>query len=286
MKKIAIIANLAKRRVPDVMKELVLEMKKRNVGVLLLKDSAQYIGRKDLSAEEEDIRNNAQVLISLGGDGTLLRAARVVREANVPIFGVNMGGLGFLTEIIYRDLNKALPLLFQKKYYLEKRNMLAVNVPGNNKELFALNDVVLSRGASARIVKLKTFIDGDYLTTFTSDGLIVSTSTGSTAHSLSAGGPIIHPSLDSVLIVPICPHTLSNRPIVVPSRSKIKVKTLTEKPVDYTIDGQIGGVLEKGNEIRVQSAPFHISLIRLKKKSFYGLLRKKLKWSGYSIVGK
>ena len=120
VKKVAIVANLAKKRVPDVIKKLVLKMKKRNVEVLLLKDSAEYIGRKDLRVEEEAIRKNAEVLISLGGDGTLLRAARIVREANIPILGINMGGLGFLTEITYRDLNKALSLLFQKKYSIEK----------------------------------------------------------------------------------------------------------------------------------------------------------------------
>jgi len=294
MRKVAIVANLDKKKVPPVMKKLILNMKKRNISILLLKDSAKYINRKDLSADEEQMRKNAQVLISLGGDGTLLKAARIVRGENIPILGVNMGGLGFLTEITYRDLEEALPLLLRKKYSIEKRSMLAVSVSRNapnpepeqsrfRAKLFALNDVVLSRGASSRIVELKTFIDGDYLTTFTSDGLIVSTSTGSTAHSLSSGGPIIHPSIDSILIVPICPHTLSNRPIVVPSRSKIRVKTLTRHPVDYTVDGQVGGKLKKGDEIEVSLAPFHISLVRLKRKSFYELLRKKFKWSGYSV---
>ncbi len=283
MRKVAIVANLDKKKVPPVMKKLIFNMKKRNISILLLKDSAKYINRKDLSADEEEMRKNAQVLISLGGDGTLLKAARIVRGENIPILGVNMGGLGFLTEITYRDLEEALPLLLRKKYSLERRSMLAVSVSRNAQKLFALNDVVLSRGASSRIVELKTFIDGDYLTTFTSDGLIVSTSTGSTAHSLSSGGPIIHPSIDSILIVPICPHTLSNRPIVVPSRSKIRVKTLTRHPVDYTVDGQVGGKLKKGDEIEVSLAPFHISLVRLKRKSFYELLRKKFKWSGYSV---
>ena len=286
MKKVAIVANLAKRKVPAVMRKLVRELEKNKIEVFLLKDSAEYIRRKDLISDEEKIRKNAQILISLGGDGTLLKAARIVNGKDIPIFGVNMGGLGFLTEIIYRNLNGALPLLLHKKYYIEKRSILAVRVSQNEKRLFALNDVVLSRGASSRIVELKTFVDGDYLTTFTCDGLIVSTSTGSTAHSLSSGGPIVHPSIDSILVVPICPHTLSNRPIVVPSRSKIRVKILTESPVDYTIDGQIGGKLEKNDEIEVSLAPFHVSLIRLKKKSFYELLRKKLRWSGYSIVGK
>ena len=222
-------------------------------------------------------------MISLGGDGTLLKAARIVKGENIPILGVNMGSLGFLTEITYKDLNGALPLLLNRKYYIEKRSMLAISVSRDMHKLFALNDVVLSRGASARIVELKTFIDGNYLTTFASDGLIVSTSTGSTAHSLSSGGPIVHPSIDSILVVPICPHTLSNRPIVVPYKSKIRVKTLTENSVDYTIDGQIGGKLEKGEEIEVSLAPFQVSLVRLKKKNFYELLRKKLRWSGCSV---
>ncbi len=283
VRKIAIIANLAKEKVPNIMRKLVRDFEKKNINVFLLEDTARFLQRKDLKADEEKIRKNAQVLISLGGDGTLLKAARIVRDENIPILGVNMGSLGFLTEITYKNLNKTLPILFNKKYYIEKRNMLTVGVRGDRKRLFALNDVVLSRGASARIVKLKTYIDGSYLTTFAADGLIVSTSTGSTAHSLSSGGPIVHPSMDCVLIVPICPHTLSNRPVVVPNRSKIKVKMLTESTVDYTIDGQIGGKLNKGDEIEVKLTPFTVSLIRLKKKSFYELLRKKLKWSGSSI---
>lgn len=283
MKKIAIIANLVKEKVPNVMRKLIRDMEKKNVEIFLLKDAAEHIKRKDLKADEEKIRNNAQVLISLGGDGTLLKSAKIVQDANIPILGVNMGGLGFLTKITYKDLNKALELLFEKKYSVEKRSMLEIKVSGNSQKLFALNDVVLSRGASARIVELKTFIDGHYLTTFASDGLIVSTSTGSTAHSLSAGGPIIHPSMDCILVVPICPHTLSNRPIVVPSESKIKVKILTKNSVDYAVDGQLGGKLDRGDEIEVRLAPFATSLIRLRQKNFYELLRKKLKWSGYSV---
>ncbi len=283
MKNIAIIANLAKEKVPNVMQKLIRDLEKKNAGVFLLGDAARSLHRKDLGANEEKIRENAQVLISLGGDGTLLKASRIVRGENIPILGVNMGSLGFLTEINYKNLNKALSALFSKKYCVEKRNMLSIGVRGSKERFFALNDIVLSRGASARIVELKTYIDGNYLTTFASDGLIVSTSTGSTAHSLSSGGPIVHPSMDCILIVPICPHTLSNRPIVVPGSSKIKVKTLTERAVDYTIDGQIGSKLNKCDEIEIKLAPFTISLIRLEKKNFYELLRKKLRWSGSSV---
>ncbi|MBU0533594.1 MAG: NAD(+)/NADH kinase [Candidatus Omnitrophica bacterium] len=283
VQKIAIIANLAKEKVSGVVRNIVDDMEKKNIEIFLLKDAAEHIKRKDLKADEGKIRKNAQVLISLGGDGTLLKSARIVKDTNIPILGVNMGGLGFLTKITYKDLTKALTLLFQKKYSIEKRSMLIIKTSRNAKILVALNDVVLSRGASARIVELETFIDNSYLTTFASDGLIISTSTGSTAHSLSSGGPIIHPSLDCILVVPICPHALSNRPIVVPKQSKIKVKILTKNPVDYTVDGQPGGRLEKGGEIETESAPFNISLVKFKEKSFYELLRKKLKWSGYSV---
>ncbi|MDD5455050.1 MAG: NAD(+)/NADH kinase [Candidatus Ratteibacteria bacterium] len=283
MKNIAIIANLAKEKVPTVIRKLIRDLEKRDVNIFLLEDAAKFLQRKDLRANGEKIRKNAQLLISLGGDGTLLKASRIVRGENIPILGVNMGSLGFLTEISYKNLSKALSMLFSKKYCIEKRNMLSIGVQDDKKRLFALNDVVLSRGASARIVELKTYVDGNYLTTFASDGLIVSSSTGSTAHSLSSGGPIVYPSMDCILIVPICPHTLSNRPLVVPSNSKIKVKMLTEGTVDYTIDGQICGKLNKGDEIEVRLAPFAVSLIRLKKKNFYELLRKKLKWSGSSV---
>lgn len=283
MRKIAVVANLAKKKVPEIMTKLIRVLENKKAEVLLLDDAAEYLKRKDLRADEARVRKNAEVLISLGGDGTLLKSARIVKDANIPMLGVNMGSLGFLTEISYKNLNKALPVLFSKKYRVEKRNMLVVEARGNKDKLFALNDVVLSRGASARIVELKTYVDGNYLTTFASDGLIISTSTGSTAHSLSSGGPIVYPSMNCILIVPICPHTLSNRPVVVPGKSRIKVQMLTEAAVDYTIDGQVGGKLDKSDEIEVCLASFSVSLIRLSKKNFYELLRKKLKWSGSSV---
>lgn len=283
VRKIAIIANLNKGKVPDILRKLIRDLEKKNISVFLPEDAAKFLQRKDLKSNEERIRKNAQIIISLGGDGTLLKSARIVKGENIPILGVNMGSLGFLTEITYKNLNKALAALFNKKYCIDRRNMLSIGVRGNRNRLFALNDIVLSRGASARIVELKTCIDGSYLTTFASDGLIVSTSTGSTAHSLSSGGPIVYPSMDCILLVPICPHTLSNRPIVVPSKSKIMVKILTESAVDYTIDGQTGGKLNKSDEVEVCLAPFTAPLIRLGKKNFYELLRKKLKWSGSSV---
>jgi len=287
IKKISLIANLAKKKVPSTLGEIVSSLEQKDRQILLSSEVATRLGRKDLEASEEKIRSESDILLSLGGDGTLLKSAHTLEGTKVPILGINLGGLGFLTEISYKRFREVLPSLLAGKYYIEKRTMLKIKTSVPGKEPFAaLNELVISAGESPRIIKLKTSIDGNYLTTFASDGLIIATPTGSTAHSLSAGGPIIHPSLDCLCLVPICPHTISNRPLLIPQKSQIKVRVDSQHPVYYTIDGQTGGKLKQGEEVSVTSAPTQTHLIRIEKRSFYSLLRKKLRWSGYSIAGR
>jgi NAD+ kinase len=220
----------------------------------------------------------------LGGDGTLLRAARLAATEDIPVFGVNLGGLGFLTQIGIDDLEKSLGKLYQGRYFLDERMMLSCIVKRREKEIkkfTALNDVVIGKGAFARIICLATYVNNDYVITYSADGLVVSTSTGSTAYSLSAGGPIVNPNINSIILTPICPHTLSARPIIIGENDQVKI-TLesSEEKVMVTIDGQEGFILRPNDEVIIKKSEHKARLITFKEKSFYAILREKLRWSG------
>jgi len=224
------------------------------------------------------------LIISLGGDGTLLRAARLAAAEDIPVFGVNLGGLGFLTQIGIDDLEKSLEKLYQGKYFLDERMMLNCTVKRREKKIkkfTALNDVVIGKGAFARIICLATYVNNDYVITYSADGLVVSTSTGSTAYSLSAGGPIVNPNINSIILTPICPHTLSARPLIIGENDQVSI-TLesSEEKVMVTIDGQEGFVLKPEDEVIIKKSDRKAHLITFKEKSFYAILREKLRWSG------
>lgn len=234
------------------------------------------------SIKREEIPSHVEMVIVLGGDGTLLSVARLVGKYRVPILGVNLGGLGFLTEITLKELDKVIEKVIEGDFIVDERVALQASVLRRGEkmaEFTVLNDAVINKGALARIIDLETSIDGEYLTTFKSDGLILSTPTGSTAYNLSAGGPIIYPSLHCIIITPICPHTLTNRPIVVPDEVTIKVilKT-TQEEVLLTLDGQQGFMLEYGDVVEVKKSETGILLIKSPYRHYFELLREKLKW--------
>jgi NAD+ kinase len=222
------------------------------------------------------------MIIVLGGDGTLLSVARLVGGYEVPILGVNLGGLGFLTEIHLEELYRVLERVIQGDYKKDEREVLNVTVfrrGDQMAEFTVLNDAVINKGALARIIDLETTINGEYISTFKSDGLIISTPTGSTAYSLSAGGPIVYPSLHCIVITPICSHTLTNRPIVIPDDVAIRIVLKTEdQEVILTLDGQLGFPLEFGDVVEVKKAQYRIFLIQSPYRHYFGLLREKLKW--------
>ncbi len=231
---------------------------------------------------KEEIPSQVEVVIVLGGDGTLLSVARLVGKYKVPILGVNLGGLGFLTEITLKELDKVLERVIEGDFIVDERVALRAAVLRRGEKMAdftVLNDAVINKGALARIIDLETSINGEYLTTFKSDGLILSTPTGSTAYNLSAGGPIIYPSLHCIIITPICPHTLTNRPIVIPDDVTIHVvlKT-TQQEVLLTLDGQQGFMLEYEDVVEVKKSETGILLIKSPYRHYFELLREKLKW--------
>jgi NAD+ kinase len=232
--------------------------------------------------KREDLPGCTDLLIVLGGDGTLLSAARLSAECRVPILAVNLGGLGFLTTVSQDEIYPILEEFFAGKHRVSERVMLDAEIIREGaviRRQIALNDAVLNKAALARIMDLELRVDGEYVTTYKSDGLILSTPTGSTAYSLAAGGPIVYPTVEAFVVSPICPHTLTNRPIVIPDSATIEIDFKAEDDAVFlTLDGQIGIELVRGDHIRVRKAPNKLMLVRPSKKTYYQILRSKLKW--------
>jgi NAD+ kinase len=230
----------------------------------------------------EELPGCSDLLIVLGGDGTLLSAARQAAPRNVPILAVNLGGLGFLTTVSLDELYAMLDEIFSGQHRISERVMVQAEIVRAGSVIrrqIALNDAVLNKAALARIMDLELRVNGDYVTTYKADGLILSTPTGSTAYSLAAGGPIVYPIVEAFVITPICPHTLTNRPLVVPDSAKIEIDFLSEDDAVFlTLDGQVGIELEKGDHIRIAKAVEKLRLVRPSKKKYFEILRSKLKW--------
>jgi NAD+ kinase len=243
--------------------------------------SSRSIGYKK-AFDLENVADDTDLIIVLGGDGTLLSVARQVRGRDVPILGVNLGGLGFLTEVSLEELPEILPRIIDGNYRVSHRTMLDVAVIRDGEEIFSLspfNDAVITKDALARIIDIETYVDNQYLTTFRGDGLILSTPTGSTGYSLAAGGPILYPSLEHVVLTPICPHMLTNRPIILPEEALIRARlNSADERVILTLDGQVGFPLEYMDEVVVAKSRFTVSLIRSDTHSYFEVLRNKLKW--------
>jgi NAD+ kinase len=233
-------------------------------------------------SNREYVAANSQLLLVLGGDGTLLAAARVAALHGIPILPINMGSLGFLTSFTVEELYPALEDTLAGRYSVSERVMLRVDLERDGKIIDTqrvLNEAVINKGALARMIDLELRIDQDFVCRYRADGLIVATPTGSTAYSLSAGGPIVHPSVESFVITPICPHTLSDRPVVVRDSSCIEMKLLANtESVFLTLDGQKGIVLQATDFVRIVRAKEILRLIQPLKKSYFEILRNKLKW--------
>lgn len=241
---------------------------------------ARPLGRA--ADDDATIREQAEAAVVLGGDGTLIYAARLFRGRNVPLLGVNLGSLGFMTEIPAADAVEAVRLLLSGRARVDSRMKLACRLFRDDKLVLedeVLNDVVINKGALARIADHQTWLDGAFVATFKADGVIFSTPTGSTAYSLSAGGPIVHPSVDCVIVTPICPHALTQRPIVVPGDQLLRV-ILTSDVADVylTIDGKSGHALQRGDRLEVLKSPHRLQLVRNATLDYFGILRQKLHW--------
>jgi len=285
MKKIAIIAKVHDPRCLGIAEELIEWLAERGVTACVEEHLSTQLRRTSAaeSAQSSEIARDAELVVVLGGDGTLIAAARLVGEREVPILGVNLGSLGFLTEITLDELYPSVERCLSGDFEVSERMMLLASVERGGKQVElhrVLNDVVINKGALARIVDMETSVNGQYLTTFKADGLIVSTPTGSTGYSLSANGPIIHPALDSISITPICPHTLTNRPLVVAADAHISIRldSALDEAVFLTLDGQVGVKLVGGDLVQIRKAEHATRLIQSRTKDFFEVLRTKLHW--------
>src|SRR4030042_398657 len=287
MKRIGIIAKQNKPEAVTLTGRLVEWLQPKGVEVYI-EEGIEKSLRPNLTApllnpgKTEEIPSHSEMIIVLGGDGTLLSVARLVGSHEVPILGVNLGGLGFLTEITLEELYRVLEMVIQGDCTTDERVVLSASVIRKGKEVAefpVLNDAVINKGALARIIDMETTINGEYVTTFKSDGLIISTPTGSTAYNLSAGGPIVYPSLHCIILTPICPHTLTNRPIVVPDDVEIRATLKTrQQEVMLTLDGQQGFPLEVEDVVEVKKASVGILLIKSPYRHYFEVLREKLRW--------
>ena len=232
--------------------------------------------------ESDQLAATVDLVLVLGGDGTMIATARLIGDAEVPVLGVNYGGLGYLTEFRIEELYDALEMILAGNYRLDKRVMLSVELHGVEGDVFrnsVLNDVVINKSALARIIEIEAYLNKQYVSSFRADGLIVSTPTGSTAYNLSAGGPIIFPSMNAVVITPICPFTLSNRPLVVPDDALIELLMKTEQEdVVLTLDGQVGHPLKVGDRVVIRKSRTPFNLIQPSNRNYFDVLRDKLRW--------
>lgn len=280
MKKIHIVC---KRKKDDAIKVAadIIHQYGNDVEIFLDEESARPLDYSK-TLELEHVGEDADLIIVLGGDGTLLAVTRQLKGKEVPILGVNLGGLGFLTEISMEELPIMLKKILSGNYKISKRMMLDVGVIREGSIIFSLtvlNDAVITKDALARIIDIEVYVNNVYLTTYKADGLIFSTPTGSTGYSLSAGGPILYPSLKNVIITPICPHMLTNRPLILSEDAVMKaiLKSKNERVV-LTIDGQIGFPLEYRDEVVAKKSPYSVNLIKSFSRGYFEILREKLKW--------
>lgn len=282
VKSVAIFAKRHDPRCQGVADDLINWLEEMNCLPLVESHLASLIGYSRVLTDEE-IREQAELVVVLGGDGTLISVARLFSGKDVPIVGVNLGSLGFLTEVTVEELYPLLERCLKGDPRVSERMMLEVTVCREGQEIekcHVLNDMVINKGALARIVDLETKVNRHFLTTYKADGLIVSTPTGSTGYSMSAGGPIIHPLMSCIVITPICPHTLTNRPIVVTDESiiTITIASSCDEKVYLTLDGQVGFKLLQGDLIEVRKALKTTALVISKDRDYFEILRTKLKW--------
>ena len=278
-----VIGILTKPQFPDIrplLEELLDWLGRKQKTVLVGSSSGDHFHEGPQQIDQQ-IAAEADLVLVLGGDGTMLRAARLVEERSVPILGVNLGGLGFLTESTIETMYDSLEKVFAQEFYVDHRLRLEAQVrhkTGERQEQTALNDAVISKGTSGRMITTSIQVEKQFVTTLRGDGLIIASPTGSTAYSMSAGGPILEPSLETLVLTPISPHTLTHRPLLVPSHVSLEIQLTSHEGGTVTIDGQIGIAMEHEDTLALSASPHRTRLIRFPDRTYYDVLRNKLKW--------
>jgi NAD+ kinase len=282
IKRVGIISKPKKTEIREIVPPLIDWLRQRDVEVFIDKETGSIIERSERSLSRNEMPGRVDLLIVLGGDGTLLATARALNRKPVPILAVNLGGLGFLTVITREELYATLEMALAGSLQTEKRVQIEgqlVRADEVISSFLALNDVVLNKGAISRILDFDVLVDGRFISTYKSDGLIVSTPTGSTAYSLAAGGPIVAPSVEAFIVTPICAHTLTNRPLVLPDTAQIEVVVKSQREAAYlTVDGQVGLAAHSEDIVRMRKAASCVEIVQPPSKDYFEILRQKLKW--------
>ena len=284
---IALVGKYHSLEIAESLRRLAQHLHERGITIFIERETSENISQKvDLSrwvtCGFNDIGAHADLAIVLGGDGTMLNAARRLARYRVPLVGVNQGRLGFMTDIARQDMLTCMDDLLDGRFLPENRMLLDAEVIRDGKEIasnMALNDVVVDKGAIGRMIEFELFIDGEFIYNLRSDGLIVSTPTGSTAYSMSAGGPILHPTLTGIALVPLCPHALSNRPVIVNDKADIELRIANADDPRVHFDGQVTLDLERGDCVRLRRSEYTICFLHPPGYSYFALLRQKLQWS-------
>jgi NAD+ kinase len=281
-KTVAIVGKSDAANLPEVLDQLSAVLRKRGLKLLAEPRTAKVRpGTADEAFPLEKLAEQADLAIVVGGDGTLLNCARIMAERNVPLVGINLGRLGFLTDIAAQDLSQAINSILDGDYAAEERMLLAGSCERNGKahlSAVAMNDVVVSRGAMGSMIEFAVTVDGEFIYALRADGLIVASPTGSTAYALSAGGPILHPALQAIALVPISPHTLSNRPVAIRSNSRIEITLMKGVDARANFDVQAYCELETGDVVKVTASPRPATLLHPPGYRYFSMLREKLRW--------
>ncbi len=281
MKTAAIISKPAKPELREIVPKVLRWFTEHDYTVLMDEETAAYASNEHVMPREKMAESGPQFALVLGGDGTLLSAARSISQAGIPILAVNLGSLGFLTEVPLQELYSTLDLVSSGECPVESRSVLECRLVREGHcvaEYFALNDMVVNKSAIARLVGFDLYIRDEFVVHYKSDGVIVSTPTGSTAYSLAAGGPILAPSVDAFVITPVSPHSLTQRPLVVSAAASIRILVKSDAEQAFlTIDGQVGMPVNHGDEIVCRKAEHSVKLLKVRR-TFFDVLRNKLKW--------
>jgi len=280
MRTVGVVVKRGRAQAVELARELVAWLNRRNLTSIVEAEDATLIGAQH--ASKTDIINRADLIVVLGGDGTLLSVARLMNARAVPILGVNLGGLGFLTAVTTDELMPMMERILAGTFEVEERMMLDVALRRSDAivaQRQVLNEAVITKGALARIIDLDTSVNGEEVCVYKADGLIVTTPTGSTAYSLSAGGPIVFPSVGVMVLSPICPHTLTNRPMVLPDGAVVRIKVRSpDEDVVLTLDGQEGVKLQSEDLVDIRKGANSVALIRSAARTYFDVLRSKLRW--------
>lgn len=281
MKTVGIVLNTSKPEAKKTALYLIKLLEAKKIRIKILEDEARNIGKPRYGCKQIDLAGDLDFAFILGGDGTVLRSASIFYGVDVPIFGINMGKKGFLTQIEVHELDKTFPRIIKGQFQLEERMMLEASVYGGKervKKLYALNEFILMKESTLRLIEIKVRINQKFFAHYVTDGLIIATPTGSTAYSLSAGGAIVDPAIEGILLTPICPHTLFSRTVVISVDKKIGVSVNSKKSKAYlNIDGRESLAIRPDDRIIIKKADYNLKLARMKSYNFYELLRKKLK---------